>query len=105
MALPRENRIPRFDSSYFLNCPKKSGSFVLVVVQSGSTFNIPRFSILIGKKNIKKSTDRNKIRRRVFSIISRILPNIKPADYLIIPKKNILNAEYKDIEIDLQKTF
>lgn len=61
------------------------------------------FVIIISGKVFKKSVERNKIRRQIFSILEKYLKqkslkNDKRLAFLIYPKKEIKNLKFLDLE-------
>ncbi len=64
--------------------------------------NENRYGISIPKKT-SNAVNRNKIKRRIKSIIDNNIENKNQYDYVIIAKKEILNADYQEIEINLVK--
>jgi ribonuclease P protein component len=62
--------------------------------------NNPRFGFIIPKKTINHATDRNKVRRRLKSIIVKNLGSIVPSDILIFPQKISLQKSFEDLEKD-----
>lgn len=65
-----------------------------------------RFCIIISAKISKKATDRNKIKRRIRSIIFKAEPFFKKGfDCLIIIKKDLSNLKFSDLEILLKNIF
>lgn len=63
-----------------------------------------RFGLSVGKKISNKAVDRNKLKRRLKSIIDNN-QNIyeKNKDYIIIMKGSCLNLEYQDLESSFTK--
>ena len=63
-----------------------------------------RFGLSVGKKISKKAVDRNKLKRRLKSIIDNnknYYQNSK--DYIIIMKGSCLEATYQELETSFQK--
>ncbi|MGL4647237.1 MAG: ribonuclease P protein component [Mycoplasmoidaceae bacterium] len=63
--------------------------------------NGKRIGISVSKKNFKKSTLRNKIKRQVRSILNQVLPQIQNFDLIIIIKKKYNITMYKELEKEL----
>lgn len=63
--------------------------------------NNPRFGFIIPKKLLPKVTDRNKLKRRVKSILFKNLNSIKPLDILIFPQRKALGRTYQQLEAEL----
>jgi ribonuclease P protein component len=66
-----------------------------------TTSSVPRFSILLSKKTAKLAVDRNRIKRVTSALLAELLPSLPPADYLIIPKRSVLDTPHSDLLSDL----
>jgi ribonuclease P protein component len=80
------------------------GTFVDIATMQGKNEGIPRFSCVIAKKRVKKSVDRNTIKRKVY----HTLVNNKPKNpYLIIiyPKANCLTSSHNNIKEEISQAF
>ena len=63
-----------------------------------------RFGLSVGKKISKKAVDRNKLKRRLKSIIDNNKNYYqKSKDYIIIMKGSCLEASYKELDESFQK--
>lgn len=66
--------------------------------------NRTRFGFIVGNKISKKSSWRNKIKRRMREIIRAELPKIKSGcDCLFIARANIINRNYQEIKKEIVK--
>lgn len=67
-----------------------------------NSHSFDRFSIIVSKKIHAKAVKRNLIRRRIYEAIrkNKLLRNSskKWFDVVLIPRKNIIDIMYKDIE-------
>jgi ribonuclease P protein component len=63
-----------------------------------------RFGLTITKKQFKNATDRNRVKRRLRSIASNLLPQIgdKNTDYVFIGRKETMDRDFTDLEKDLK---
>ena len=61
-----------------------------------------RFAVVVSKKIDKKATGRNKIKRRVVSLIKKVFEKELPFDFVFIVRKEI-GQEMQAIESDLKK--
>jgi ribonuclease P protein component len=110
MALPKSHRLSlRFERDR-LNKLGKSffGKFFTLVVADSpedKQINTSRFAILLSKKTAARAVDRNKIKRTTSEIIESALSSIPNKDYLIIPKKQALTEDYKNLSADLKSLF
>ncbi|HBC45180.1 MAG: hypothetical protein UX08_C0003G0039 [Candidatus Collierbacteria bacterium GW2011_GWB1_45_35] len=64
-------------------------------------FPTPRFSILLSKKTAKLAVDRNLIKRRTSALLAELLPQFSVADYLVIPKRSVLDTPHSALLADL----
>ena len=64
-------------------------------------FPTPRFSILLSKKTTKLAVNRNLIKRRTSALQPELLSSLPPADYLVIPKRSVLDTPHSDLLADL----
>ena len=62
---------------------------------------VPRFSILLSKKTARLAVDRNRIKRVTSALLAELLPQFLPADYLVIPKRSVLDTPHPDLLADL----
>jgi len=77
--LPKKRRIQRSSFSNIFSRGKRHNSTNLLLYVATSDKNEPsRFSFSVSKKVNKKAVDRNKLRRRGYSVVSRYLDKIKP---------------------------
>lgn len=101
--LPQKHRINR----RFFNEVFSRGQFFGGDQLSGKIFNLKtnlptRFAVVTQKKYLKRAVDRNRLRRRIYSAITPLLPQIKPGFAIIIfAKPNLLSADFKNIQIML----
>ncbi|MBI2607335.1 MAG: ribonuclease P protein component [Candidatus Doudnabacteria bacterium] len=68
--------------------------------------NTPRFGFIIPKKTVPKVTQRNKIKRRLKSILTNNLDFIKPVDVLLFPGAIAGKKKFRELEkqtVDLFK--
>ena len=79
----------------------------LVYFLSENTYSYPRFAFSVSKKVAKKAVLRNKIKRWLREITRKeIIPTLKiNADFLVVAKKEIIEANYQIIEKELKETF
>ncbi len=67
-------------------------------VRFNANQNIARFGFIIPKKVLPKVTDRNKVKRRLKTILQKFVQNIKPADLLFFPRKGALVKPFDQLE-------
>ncbi len=110
MALPKSHRLSlRFNRERLTNTGKTLyGKFFTLVVSDtpeSEKSTSPRLAILLSKKTATLATGRNKIKRITSGIIEKLFSSIPPKDYLVIPKKQVLTEDNKNISEDLQNLF
>lgn len=61
-----------------------------------------RYTIIVSKKIFKEATKRNRIKRRIRAIITSVKLQIdKKIDFVIIPKKIVLDMPFLDLKKEL----
>ena len=94
--LPKNRRIPRRSFQQILSNNKRFNSHGLVLFISPidpTNQKNSRFSFSVSKKVKTRAVDRNKLRRRGYSVISKHLKNIKPGYYLFFSFKKTTKAD------------
>jgi len=66
-----------------------------------SLHQVPRFSILLSKKTARLAVDRNQIKRVTSALLAELHSQFPSADYLVIPKRSVLNTPHSDLLSDL----
>ena len=103
--LPKINRITKkkdFDK-IFKKGKGYSGDFLFLKIFKNN-FSINRFGFIISQKVSKKSTIRNKIKRRLREIIKTNLPKIKKGfDIILIIKPNAEKESFRNFKDEVQK--
>jgi ribonuclease P protein component len=104
--LPKDRRIERSIFSHILakSVRYHSNSFVLYVSKINNDINKlskSKFSFSVSKKILKSSVDRNKQRRRGYSIIQRNINTIKLGNYYFFVFKKGFYKDYSDLEKDV----
>lgn len=108
--LPQKHRLPlrlRRDQTEKNAQSFSSSLFTLLIAQPEDRKNQPsRFATLISKKISPQAVTRNRLRRRILNALRQLLPHLSSGfDILILPKKSILNADYKKIKQQLINTL
>jgi len=105
--LPKEYRLKTVDFKTVKNLSKKtisSASFSLKVIKTG--FKPSRFVIIVSSSVFKKAVLRNKLKRRLKSIILKNLIDFKPGlAVLIYPKKESASLKNKEAEKEIYLLF
>ncbi len=82
-----------------------SSKFLFLKIRKNN-FGISRFGFVIGKRITKKSTVRNKIKRRLREVIRKKIEKIKPGfDVVIIGRPEIVDKDYQTIDEAVGKLF
>ncbi|NCP47011.1 ribonuclease P protein component [bacterium] len=74
----------------------------LALKESSVIHPVPRFSILLSKKIARLAVDRNHIKRVASALLAELLPQFPPADYLVIPKRSVLDTPHPNLLSDLK---
>ena len=100
------------------NGSKQSGVYFIIIMSFNLSlfckkYNLTEeyiktfFGIKVSRKFSKKAVIRNKIQRRIKNIIQNISKNkeidLNNTSFFIIPKKNSLNCNFSDLQIDMQR--
>ena len=98
--LPKNRRIPRKLLGLILESKKYFNSvhFSLRVAPS----NVTRVAISVSKKVSKYAVVRNRIRRRTYSAIQLLIPNLSHNLYLLIAKQGAEKVKGKELENELK---
>ncbi len=105
--LPKKQRIERKFFDQILKNGKRfnSPSFTLYVAKiSTETTDLgSRFSFSASKKVAKQAVDRNKLRRRGYSVINRNIDKIKTGNFYFFSYKKGFEKDYEGLEMDIMK--
>lgn len=77
---------------------KMAGEFFVVYIQKTESI---QFSVVIPKKTEKSSVERHKMKRKIYSICSKIT-NISPGIYIIFPTKSVKGVKFDILEKSLR---
>jgi ribonuclease P protein component len=65
-----------------------------------------KFAVSVSKKIAKTAVDRNRIRRRVYSMLDQITPLLKESVHaMLMPKKEFLNEDYVKLGAEITALF
>jgi ribonuclease P protein component len=67
--------------------------------------NVTRFGFIIPKKVLPKVVDRNKLKRRLKTILLKFGPKTKPADVLLFPSNRALKLTFVQLEKEMELIF
>ena len=103
--LPKNRRIPKENFSAILKEGKRYNSLILLLYVASIDKNhkeLSRFSFSISKKICKKATDRNRYRRRGYSIIGNNIKRIKSGYFCFFSfKKESIGASFTILEKEI----
>ncbi len=100
MALPLKNKIPlRLERSRLDKTGVVKHLRLLSLVTAPSPENIthPRFALVISNKTLPLSVSRHRLKRKIVALLEALLPTLAPKDYLIIPKRQALQAKNDEL--------
>lgn len=63
--------------------------------------NYPRFGFIVPKKTVKNVTDRNTIKRRFKTILSKSISGVGNVDILFFPKPGTIKLKFRDLELEV----
>ncbi|MEN9338634.1 MAG: Ribonuclease, partial [Candidatus Parcubacteria bacterium] len=108
-------KINKFTSEEIKNLFKKENSSFKVIVKRTIFFDIKvicldvesfKAGVVISGKLFKKAVERNKIKRKIFSIIESYTKEHKKNMYILIfPKKDIVGLKFLDLKKELYNTL
>ena len=80
-------------------------TLVKIRVRQAVNQNIPRFGFIVPKKVLAKATDRNKLKRRLKSILQKFQGELVGVDVLIFPKAQTLKKTFGELQLELENLF
>lgn len=98
--ISKKFKIPKKNIALILQKGESFDSQLFVVRFWENKVGFPRFRIIVSTKFAKKAVDRNRTRRQIYEALRLIVkenPNLHPLDIVLIPKKQILKKEFKEI--------
>lgn len=103
--LPKDQRLKKAEIEYILKKGQDGFSKLFIFKKSEKTDAYPRFAIITSQKLAKKAVARNRLRRKIYAAIRTNLPLIKnpKLDFVLIPKKKILNSTFQEIAEDITR--
>ncbi len=99
--LPKKKRLTKIDFSTIKTKMVFRGNYVDIAVSPQKETKI---SCVISKKTLKKAVERNRVRRRVYGIVSQEKTKT-PYFIIIYPKKNSLTVKHVDIKNEIHTAF
>ncbi len=99
--LPKASRITTQDFKGKKTRLVYRGAFFDVSVAPGET---TKFACVVAKKRIKRAVDRNKARRKIYTLLSNITTKT-PLFIFVYPTKNILTAPFFTLKEEIRAAF
>jgi ribonuclease P protein component len=105
--LPKQHRLTKTrDFENVHHRGKFIGEKFLGIKFLKNDLSVSRFGFLVGLKISKKSTKRNRVKRRIRESIRLKLKQIKPGfDIIIFTKPGIVKKTYQEIDEAVEKVF
>lgn len=106
--LPRKNRLQK---DWLINKVRRQGHRLRsdafkISVKKRKRGSENRFALVISTKVSKKAVARNRLRRRAWAAIDRILPRMKPAHDIVINFfPQALEYSVADLQAKIEKSF
>ena len=104
--IKKTKRLKKGDIDYLLKKGQEGRTKLFLIRKGKNQENFSQYCVIISAKISNKATFRNKLRRQIYEIIDKIEKVNPPKESLnivLIPKKQIINANFSDIEEDLKK--
>lgn len=60
-----------------------------------------RITVVAGAKELRKATQRNRLKRRTREVVRMILPDLSLGDYMIFPLRTALDASFQELQREL----
>ncbi|MDB5259918.1 MAG: Ribonuclease [Candidatus Nomurabacteria bacterium] len=99
--IPKSERLTKQDFNGLRPKIIFRGTYVDVAV---SKSEVTKFACIVSKKRIKKATDRNTAKRRVYSILRDVRPK-NNFFVLLYPKQNAISGEFLKIKEEISQAF
>ena len=80
---------------------KKSSTDIFTILSRENTIGYPRLGIVVAKRNIKRSVDRNLIRRIIRESFRLNKAQLPANDFVVILKRPIKNVQREEIRQQL----
>jgi ribonuclease P protein component len=102
--LPKTKRITTTDFKGIKTRLIYRGAFFDVSVATTPTLLTTKFACVVSKKRIRRAVDRNKARRKVYSLLSAVETPL-PTLVFVYPTKTILKAPFPELQSEIRKAF
>lgn len=103
--LPKSRRISQAQAKEVFTRGRSSHSPSFTVKTVG-TQGDTRFAISISKKVLPSAVDRNRLRRRIYSAIAKLIPNIRKG-FLVgfLVKSEARNMSFADLSVETESSL
>lgn len=101
--LPKSQRVPRSSFGPLIESRNSlhDKHFSLKYVEGLG----PRVAVSVSKKVSKSAVRRNKVRRRVYSTVSKIIPGLKKGLYLVVSRPGADKLSFFELETEIRRLF
>ena len=105
--LPKEHRLRHEKDIKALFAQSKSVFDVFLGIKyKKNKLKQSRFAVVVGTKVSKKAVDRNKIKRRIRSVLSKHLEEFAPGfDVIFLVKKEVLDKTFIEVQEAVEKVL
>ena len=103
--IPKKNKLFVSEVRRVFSSPDKVTFSNLFKTQAVFDSDKPKFAVVIPRSVTKKSVERNRLRRQVYSLLSKVYKKQKPGLYVVVVNKKILTSSVDEIKKDLEKIF
>lgn len=87
--LPVTRRLPRSLFTSYFTTGKRSHSPVFTLIHTPTTSPF-RAAVVVSKKVAKRAVDRNRLRRRAYSVVAKMFPPTTTGVYIVLYKPGAL---------------
>jgi len=102
--LPKQNRLKKKkDCDSVIKQGRHNADRFLVLKFKSNSLEQSRIGFVVSKKISKKAVERNRIKRRLREIVKKEISELKNGiDLVFLVKKNIITAEFSEIEYSVK---
>lgn len=101
--LPKEKRLTTNGFNRFFGVGRRyhSEHFTLMHVP----FPVTKAAVVVGKKVAKKAVERNRMRRRVYTVLGTLLADCGSGVYIVLVKKPLSERTHEELQAELAALF
>jgi ribonuclease P protein component len=93
------------DFAAFRQSKSFQSKFLKIRVRYTLSQNVPRFGFIVPKKVVPKVVDRNKMKRRIKSVLAANSAKLKGADIIFYPQKALLKIDFPTLTAEVKDLF